>query len=327
MTDSFKAGFLLKNRHIQTLYATFFKKDINLDFEIERFNLDDGDFVECYWYNKPDTGEKKPIVILFHGLEGSYKSPYIQGVMKSLEAKGFSSVLMHFRGCGENENLLPRSYHSGETSDAKAWIEYLSKTYPNSHLFAVGYSLGGNMLLKLLGEYADNSPLKASVSVSAPLKLDISAKQINSGFSKIYQAHLMKNLRASLLQKYKKFPMQKYLAIDEKDVKKIKTILDFDSVYTAPIHGFLSAEDYYQRCSAKQFLKYIQTPTLIIHALDDPFMTPEILPKDDEISLHVRLKVSKHGGHVGFVAGSIFKPKYWLEDTVADFLYDIYQEI
>jgi predicted alpha/beta-fold hydrolase len=317
---SFKTSFLLKNRHIQTLFATFFRKTVELDFDIEKFWLDDGDFVECFWYNKPDTNSTKPIVILFHGLEGSYKSPYIQGMMQSLATNGFTSVLMHFRGCSEKDNLLPRSYHSGDSGDAKAWIEYLSKKYINSPLFAVGFSLGGNMLLKLTGEYADKSPLKASVSVSAPLQLDICANQMNRGFSKIYQAHLMKHLKKSLLKKYRKFPMQKYLHLNEKQIDKLKTFWDFDGAYTAPIHGFKSADDYYKRSSSRQFLKDIQTPTLIIHAKDDPFMTPKIIPQESELSKYVRLELSNHGGHVGFVGGSLFKPKYWLEKAIVDFL-------
>ncbi len=323
---SFNPGFILKNRHVQTLYSTFFAKPVKLDFEIERFELSDGDFVECYWYNRADTDKGRPIVTLFHGLEGSFQSPYIQKVMQSLKKEGFSSVLMHFRGCSLKENLLPRSYHSGDTSDAREWIEYLSKKYTLSTLFAVGYSLGANMLLKLLAQYSDKSPLRACVAVSAPMLLDVCANQMNRGFSKIYQAHLMKHLKNSLLKKYRKFPMKKYIGIDEQKVKKLKTFWDFDGVYTAPIHGFDSAQDYYRRSSSKQYLKEIKTPTLIIHAQDDPFMTPEVIPKESEVSLHVRLNILKHGGHVGFIDGTLFKPKYYLQERITTYIKEYAQK-
>ena len=315
----FKPKFTLKNRHLQTLYAPLFRKQTTPKVEIERFELSDGDFVDAYWYNSKPI-DNRPIVTLFHGLAGSFTSPYIQGVMRALEKRGFASVLMHFRGCSGEENLLPRAYHSGDTGDAKAWISHLKKSYPNSSLYAVGYSIGGNMLLKLLGEEEEETPVKSAVSVSAPMDLNISAKAINKGFSKLYQAHLLKALKLTLIEKYNKFDMESLLNMSIEGVKKIKTIEEFDERYTAPIHGFLSASDYYERCSAKQFLKSIKIPTLIIHALDDPFMTEEVLPTTcDEVSISVTLELSKHGGHVGFVGGSCGKPNYWLEEKIADY--------
>lgn len=315
----FKPSLILKNKHLQTLYAPLFRKQIAPKVEIERFNLPDGDFVECYWHNEKPTDER-PIVTLFHGLAGSFNSPYIQGIMNALEKQGFASVLMHFRGCSGKENLLPRSYHSGDTADAKAWLEHLQEKYPNSALYAVGYSIGGNMLLKLLGEEGNEVSLSSAVSVSAPMDLDITAKAINRGFSKLYQSHLLKPLKLTLLEKYKQFNMEKLLGIDEEGVRKIKTIEEFDEVYTAPINGFKSAKDYYEKCSAKQFLKSIKIPTLIVHALDDPFMTPEILPSSlTEISETITLKLSESGGHVGFVKGGLFSPDYWLESLIVTY--------
>jgi len=315
----FEVTNTLKNRHIQTLYAPLFRKKPITKIEIERFNFKDGDFIEAYWY-KEQPIDNRPIVILFHGLAGSFKSPYIQGLMKSLDKKGFASVLMHFRGCSGKENLLPRSYHSGDTSDARDWINYLNVKYKNSKLYAVGYSIGGNMLLKLLGEDGLKTPLKYAISVSAPLDLGITAKRINQGFSKRYQSHLLEPLKKTILQKYRKFDMEKLINQTKEDIKNIKTIEEFDEKYTAPINGFESAQDYYTKCSAKQFLKDIKIPTLIIHALDDPFMTPQILPTKNELSEHVTLNISKHGGHVGFVNGTIFRPKYWLEERIVRYL-------
>jgi hypothetical protein len=150
----FIPAYFLKNRHSQTCFPSWFRRQVEPKFEIEEFELDDGDFVECYWNSKPKIDEHKPIVILFHGLTGSFYSTYIQGIMNALEVAGFSSVLMHFRGCSGKPNRLPRSYHSGDTGDARAWIAYIAKNYPKNNLYAVGYSLGGNVLLKLLGEDA-----------------------------------------------------------------------------------------------------------------------------------------------------------------------------
>lgn len=319
MIKSFKPAFGLKNRHLQTLYSSFFRKSPSLRFDIERFSLDDGDFVECYWYKRPQDGDNKPIVILFHGLAGSYKSPYIQGTMNKLAENGFSSVLMHFRGCSGVENSFPRSYHSGESGDAIAWLEHLKQRFPHAKLFGVGYSLGGNMLLKLLGELKDSSPLTKAISVSAPLQLDICAYKMNSGFSKFYQHHLLKNLNSSLEQKYINHDMKSLINLDKNEIKNLKTFWEFDDAYTAPIHGFKSAEDYYTKCSSKQFLKDITTPTLIIHSRDDPFMTTEILPKPSELSSKIELELFEHGGHVGFVGGTIFTPKYWLEDKIISY--------
>lgn len=315
----FQPNFFLRNRHIQTLFATYFRKHNKPKVQIEKFYLEDGDFVESVWQKeKPIDGS--PIVILFHGLAGSLDSPYIIGLMNRLQANGYDSVLMHFRGCGEEDNLLPRAYHSGDTGDAREFINYLKNKYPSSSLHAVGFSIGGNMLLKLLGEWAERSPLDSAVSVSAPMRLDISADTIERGFARLYQAHLLKSLNQTLLDKYKKFDMQTILGIDKSKVQNIKTIREFDELYTAKIHGFESSADYYEKSSAKQFLKDIQVPTLIIHALDDPFMTPEILPREDEISEFVILDISQYGGHVGFVSGNFRKPKYWLDERILKFL-------
>ena len=306
---------LLKNRHIQTLYATFFRKPLLKNIEVEKFTLSDGDFVESVWNNETPK-DATPIVTIFHGLAGSIHSPYIQGLMYELEKKGFASVVMHFRGCYQKENLRPRAYHSGDTGDAKEWIEYLQKKYPNSKLYTVGFSLGGNMMLKLLGEWGTSSPIASAVSISAPMQLNISADTIEKGFAKNYQEYLLKPLRATLIKKYQKFDMKKEIGIDTSMVAKIKTIREFDERYTAVIHGFKSANEYYQKCSAKQFLKDITTPTLIIHALDDPFMTPLVLPKKSAISTNIKLEVLENGGHVGFVNGSIWKPTYWLDKRI-----------
>ncbi len=319
MINQFKPSSLLKNRHLQTLYSSAFRKIKSHKFEVERFELSDGDFIDCYWYNKQTSESKKPIVLLFHGLTGSYKSPYIQGTMQELDANGFNSVVVHFRSCSGVMNKSAVSYHSGKTDDALEFINSLKVKYADNKLFCIGYSLGGNMLLKLLGELSSSSPITAAVSVSAPMQLDICANHINNGFSKFYQYILVKNLNDTLREKFKTHDFKTLINLEKKDVKTIKTFWDFDGAYTAPIHGFASAQDYYTKCSSKQFLKHIHTNTLIIHALDDPFMTPQILPKKDEMSPSIELEVCQNGGHVGFIEGSIFKPKYYLEKRIVKY--------
>ena len=313
--NDFKPAMGLSSAHLQTIYPTLFAPRQKHQGVSEIFELDDGDFVECVWYEAYHDSTS-PIVVLFHGLGGSVNSPYIQGAMHTLHGGGFAVVVMQFRGCGSLPNRLPRAYHSGDTADAKAWIRALKKRYPNRDIYAVGYSLGGNMLLKLLGEWGDDSLIKAAVSISAPLRLESSAKKINSGFSKLYQFNMMRELKKQLLFKYRYHDMYALLGIDEERVRRLKTFWEFDAVYTAPMHGFLSVDDYYRKSSARQYLSAIQTPTLIIHAKDDPFMSEDVIPSIEELSAVTELELLDHGGHVGFVSGSVLKPSYWLEERI-----------
>jgi predicted alpha/beta-fold hydrolase len=175
------------------------------------------------------------------------------------------------------------------------------------------------VLLKLLGEWRDEAPLSAAVAVSVPMRLDISADTLEKGFAKLYQRHLLNPLKERLLEKYTCFDMERYLGINANRVRAISTIREFDELYTAKIHGFPSAQAYYEASSSRQYLNTITVPTLILHAKDDPFMTPEVLPEAEELSPVVDLEVSEHGGHVGFVSGSITKPEYWLEKRIVNF--------
>ena len=319
MSHAFTPTFWMKNKHLQTLYQTFFRKTTSPIFEIEEFILEDGDFTEVYWNKSKNAQDTTPIVILFHGLTGSYQSPYIEGMMKILVQEGYNTALMHFRGCSGKANKLARSYHSGETGDASYFINSLYLRYPNAKLYAIGFSLGGNMLLKLLGEVKQSTPLNAAISVSPPLELDTCANAIHKGFSRIYERRLVRELNATLIKKYSLMDMQNLIGYTTKEVKKFKTFWDFDGAYTAPVHGFDSAQEYYTKCSSRQFLKDIHIPTLIVHAMDDPFMDPSMFPDKSELSNSVELELNKNGGHVGFIEGSFFKPKYWLEERVVDF--------
>lgn len=318
--NKFKPAFGLQNKHLQTIYSSFFRANKNLDIEIETFTLSDGDFVEAYWLDKPLPNSTKPIVVIFHGLEGSYSSPYINGIMDTLRKAGMACVLMHFRSCSGKLNRKATAYHSGQTLDGKEFIESIKERFSSNDLFAIGYSLGGNMLLKLLGECGKNTPLKGAISVCAPLDLAICADKISQGFSSFYEKKMLDNLKNTLLLKYEQHDMENLISLKKEDVQNIKTIREFDEVYTSRINGFGNASNYYKLCSSKQFLKDINIKTLLIHTLDDPFMTQEVLPAKEELNSFITLEVHKYGGHLGFISGSIFKPVYWLDEHIISYI-------
>lgn len=320
--SDFKPASWLTYCHLQTLLPTLLKKKNNKQYYWQELTLPDSDFVDLCWNQQPDLDDKRALAIVFHGLEGSINSPYAQHIMQAFEQQNINAVLMHFRGCSGRANSLARAYHSGDTADARYLIEYLQKQYPDNVLLAVGYSLGGNMLLKLQAEYADQSPLKAAVSVCAPIQLDKCANKIDKGFSKIYQKHLMKRLVNGLLRKYEQHDLSTLVNLPKNKARQLKTFWQFDDAFTAPVHGFGTAENYYEKSSARQYLKHITQPTLAIQACDDPFMTADVIPEESELGSGVTLEVSRFGGHVGFVSGSLFKPHYWLPERICDFFSD-----
>jgi len=316
---SFTSPKHLNNPHLQTILPLVFSTS-KQEYIREELYFEDGDFTEIVWGNDPALNEYEDVCVLFHGLGGGIDSHYIQSMMNTLRNKGYLCVLMHFRGCGLKTNNSIRCYHAGETEDARFFIDRLKQRFPQARLHAVGYSLGANMLLKLLASYQETSPLHSAVAISAPLELESCAHHLSKGFAKIYQKYLLKSLKYDLLLKASCFDLESSLGLSAKRIKKIKSIYEFDDIYTAPVHGFKGAIDYYTKNSSKQFLKEIQTPTLMIHALDDPFMPSSILPTKEQLSPSIELEVSKHGGHVGFIQGSVFKPEFWLEKRVLEFL-------
>lgn len=315
--SQFKPAWWLKSRHFQTLWPTFFRRKLKLKTKRERLELADGDFIDLNWIGK----EGAPIVLVLHGLCGSLESPYAQGIMHKIREQGWHGVLMHFRGCSGEPNRLARCYHSGETGDLSAIIDIIHKRYPRTPLVAVGYSLGGNVLLKWLGETQHNNPLSAAVAVSVPFELNISASVVNQGISRIYQWGLLRDLRKMIEKKFKHMPVPP-ISLD--NLNTLRNFHQFDSHVTAPLHGFKDALDYYQKCSIRQYLKHITVPTLILHALDDPLFVKNIMFEDHELSSHLTLELAECGGHVGFIAGNIpFWPEYWLEKRIPEFFNEI----
>lgn len=285
----------------------------DLTLRRERLELPDGDFLDLDWTDNADG----PIVLVLHGLEGSSNSKYARGLLAAVRRRGWRGVVMHFRGCSGIPNRLPRSYHSGETGDLAHVVEELRRREPATALAVVGYSLGGNVLLKWLGETGATAPLAAAVAVSPPFVLSRAADRLERGFSRVYQWALLRRLRASVMAKLVYTP----LPFDGQTLVGFHTFRQFDEHVTAPLHGFRGAEDYYTRSSCRQFLRGIAVPTLIVHARDDPFTTEEAIPAAHELAPSVTLELYAHGGHVGFVAGVLpWRARYWLEERIPGYL-------
>jgi hypothetical protein len=258
------------------------------------------------------TGAQGPIVLVLHGLEGGIRSHYAAGIMRRIHELGFRGALPHFRGCSGEPNRLPIGYHSGFTQDLEYFSGLLKQQEPDTPLAAVGYSLGGNVLLKWLGESPAAGRLVTGVAVSVPFDLGICSAAIERGLSRIYMWNLMARMRESAKEKFSRIAS----SITLPDIGRLRTFRQFDDAMTAPLHGYRNADDYYARCSSRFVLKDIRVPTLILHSADDPFMTPAAVPQAEELSAAVRFELSPHGGHVGFVNGSLLKPNMWLPERI-----------
>lgn len=295
----------LSNPHLQTIIASQLLKPSAIQTHPERVELPDGDFIDINLSQR--TGGE--IVAVFHGLAGSVNSNYIQGVWNSLELAGFRPALMHWRGCSGEPNRLPRAYHSGASDDIGWFIGHLQQRFPDTSLYALGYSLGANALLKYLGETGGQSRLKGTMAVSPPLVLQEGARQLDTGIARLYQIHLLRLMRRQHEQKRLLYPELNLPAA----TRRLDSLRKFDDAITAPLHGFADAREYYERCSARQFLPDIRTPTHILCAYDDPFFTPRILPEASELAEGTVLEVPRTGGHVGFLKGR----ERWLDTYVA----------
>jgi len=298
----------LQNRHLQTLLPNVFYRRPPVQIRRERLELPDGDFIDVDWTGRA-TG---PIVIVLHGLEGSIKSRYAARMMQHIHGMGLRGALPHFRGCSGEPNRLSIGYHSGFTQDLEYFTGLLKQREPQTAIAAVGYSLGGNVLLKWLGESPNARRLVTGVAVSVPFDLADASRVIETGVSRIYKWSLLARMRRSSIRKFQKVVP----SFELPDIKRIRTFREFDDKLTAPLHGFKDANDYYVNCSSRYFLKNINVPTLILHALDDPFMSPASVPREDELSTSVTLELSSRGGHVGFVNGSLLNPTLWVGNRI-----------
>ena len=320
--STFQPAWWLNNSHLQTMYPALLRNEPEPpEYRRERLMTPDHDYIDIDYCG---TGNQ-PLIMLIHGLTGSSQSGYIKGLQSALHKQGLRSAALNFRGCSGASNNRARSYHSGETEDIDFLYQTLRLREPLTPIAAAGFSLGGNVLLKWLGEQEGQLDLFAAVAVSVPLLLGVCATKLDSGFSKLYRVNLLKELKAYMHSKLQHLrstgltdEAMKIEALG--DLSSIRSFWQYDDRVVAKLHGFADVRDYYRRSSSRQYLKAITVPTLLIQAADDPFMTTEVLPELNELSSHVQLELSPHGGHVGFVSGSIpFKPEYWLEQRIPRF--------
>ncbi len=311
--SDFRPAWWLPNPHLQTLWPTFFKLRPDIVLNTDRLELIDGDFIDI---SSTNNIEEKPIVLILHGLEGTLESHYAKPLIKLLDENGYGVCFMHFRGCSGEINRLERSYHSGDSSDLQTVIEHIKEKYQQFPFAVIGFSLGGNVLLKWLGEQKQAANTTTAIAVSVPFKLRDAADRLEKSFSRVYQKHLI----SSCQNKYKEKNSKISLGLVE-NIEQVNTFFEFDDKITAPLHGFENADDYYTKSSSHQFLSTIKKPTLIIHAVDDPFMWESTPPKAHEISESVSFELSKSGGHVGFISGKYpWAATYWADQRILNWL-------
>ncbi|GAB1855984.1 alpha/beta fold hydrolase [Flavobacteriaceae bacterium MHTCC 0001] len=312
LESKFKPLYIFKNGFVSTVYSGLFRK-VSLQQQRERITLKDGDFLDLDWsYSKTKSNK---LIILLHGLEGHGQRPYVTGAAKLFNKNGVDAVCVNFRGCSGEDNRFYYSYHSGATGDLDEVILHAIGNKNYAEIYLKGISLGANIILKYLGE-GNNIPkeVKAAIAISAPCDLSGASKEIHKFKNKLYHDRFLKHLLKRLKYKKERFPEK--LKVDQ--VKSIKTLLDFDNIYTSKAHGFKDAEDYYAQCSCLQFLHNIKTSTLIINALNDSFLSPECFPvKEVKANPALHLEMPNYGGHVGFIA---VKGVYYNERRALEFI-------
>ncbi|MEM9362890.1 MAG: alpha/beta fold hydrolase [Bacteroidota bacterium] len=294
--SSYNPPLFFKHGHASTIYAGLVRSVKNLKQQRERIHLTDGDFLDLDWSYSKDS--KNRLVILLHGLEGDAHRHYITGSAKLLNSSGFDACSVNFRGCSGEPNHLYRSYHSGATEDLDEVIRHILGDKKYSSIYIKGFSLGGNLLLKYLGEREQHpEEIKAAVAVSVPCDLHSSCEQLLSSKNMLYAKRFKRNLLQKLRQKQERFPE----LVSNTDINSIITLKDFDDVYTSKAHNFKNALDYYSQCSCLQFLATIKVPSLIINAWNDSFLGETCYPIEEaQKNPYLHLEIPKYGGHVGF---------------------------
>lgn len=289
---------VLNNTHIQTLLPYYFRSTAPVDVERIRITLPDTDFIDldlCHAH----SNEESPVILLFHGLEGSSNSKYIHSMLHQSKQLGWRGIAVNLRGCSGEPNRLPNTYHSGETMTAQAVIEYAHHHWPKAPIFTIGYSLGGSILLNTLSKCKQASLVRAACVISVPFDLARGADRMNKGVSKLYRNHFIKHLKEKI--RLKKHTIAHHgVDIDYDRMEQCTDFWAYDDCITAPLNGFKNVNDYYDTCSTLSQLKHIERPTLVIHAKDDPFMNPECTPRANDVSDAITLCISEQGGHVGF---------------------------
>jgi len=297
---------------MQTLYGALFAES-KIGWKRERWDTPDGDFIDV---DRLPGAEDAPLVVLFHGLEGSSSSHYAGALARELARRGWRGVVAHFRGCSGEPNRLPRAYHSGDTEEIRWILRRLAAESRGKPLFAIGVSLGGNALLKWLGEDAGAKHLLAgAAAVSAPIDLMAAGDALGRGFNLVYTRAFLATMRKKAEEKLARFPG----LFDGEAMRRARTLREFDDVVTAPLHGFRDTDDYWTRASSKPVLVRIEVPTLVLNARNDPFLPEEALPGPAEVSRAVRLELPDEGGHAAFVSAPFPGDIDWMPRRVTAF--------
>lgn len=306
---TFKPPWWLSNRHLQSCYGSLFRFKTHVPLRWEALQLPDGDFLDICWAGP----EGQPLVVMLHGLEGSVHSHYIQAMLDVLVHENLQCLVMNYRTCSGRINLKPYGYHGGDTTDLAFLLQVLHDRHPNLPMVVVGFSLGGNILMRYLAHEVD-APLRGAVCVSAPYELGKSADQLPA----FYQRTLLRSMKEKILQK---IAAGHVFPVDANTVQAIQDLRTFDACITAPLYGFVSADQYYEMASCRPVLSRIAHPTLILHALDDPFVPRETVPLYSELSLQTEMEITEKGGHVGFISGGApWRPQYWFLNRIPLFL-------
>jgi predicted alpha/beta-fold hydrolase len=320
--SSYRAPLWLPGGHAQTLYASLAAPRPRIAYRRERWDTPDGDFIDVDWVVNPSRDPRRinlsvPLVVLFHGLEGSSQSHYALALMAAVRDAGWRGAVVHFRGCSGEPNRLPRAYHSGDALEIDWIVRRFRAQGAATPLFATGVSLGGNALLKWLGDYGESAApiVDAAVGISVPLNLMATGNALGRGFNLVYTRNFLATLRAMSLAKLERFPG----LYDANAVRASRTLREFDDLVTAPLHGFKDADDYWTRGSSKPGLKNIRVPTLILNARNDPLVPAPALPRAGEVSAAVTLEQPEQGGHAGFVSGRFPGNLDWLPQRVLEF--------
>jgi hypothetical protein len=309
--SSYRPPSWLPGGHAQTIHPVLFREAPVVIMRAERLELDDGDFLDLEWSG--GGGEK--LAIISHGLEGSSRAKYVRGMATALLKRGWDILAWNFRGCGDEPNRLPSFYHSGKTDDLELVIRHAMAVSPAKQIDLIGFSLGGNLTLKYIGERgrAIDPVIHRAIAFSAPCELACSSAELSKWQNRIYMERFLKTLRSKVVAKHEQFPE----ALDVTGVAAMRTFAQFDDRFTAPLHGFEDAADYWMRSSSRQYLKNISVPTLLINAANDPILGPDCYPfPEAEQNGSFFLEVPAEGGHVGFGAGK----EYWSEKRAVDFL-------
>lgn len=311
--SSYRRPWWLPTGHLQSIYAQLLPRP-SLPYRRERLELPDGDFVDLDWCDADGDG---PTLVFFHGLEGSSQSQYCLHTMRAAQRRGWSGVVAHFRGCSGEPNRLLRSYHSGDSEHCSLVLGALRARFPRRTLFAVGVSLGGNALTKWCGERgrAAGEYVAAAASVSSPLDLGVAAEAILHARNRVFNRYFMRAMGANFARRLELHPS----LADRSELKRPRDFPHFDELYTAPVHGYTSAWDYYRRASSRSHLADIRVPFLLLNAANDPFVPAWLFPKPREVSDWVYLEQPEDGGHVGFVTGPFPGRLDWLPERLCRF--------